>query len=126
MGGAPEAWRVVGRNCSAAAGVPFRCAAAHIEAAGPRSSLVPGGAPLGVGVVGRMVYAWCMARTNIDIDEKACAAVMRRYRLKTKREAINFALRALAAEPLSADSARKLRGTGWTGDLDAMRTDRAS
>ena len=97
----------------------------HIEAAGLRSRLGPGGAPLGVGVVGRMVYAWCMARTNIDIDEKACAAVMRRYRLKTKREAINFALRALAAEPLSADSARKLRGTGWTGDLDAMRTDRA-
>ena len=67
-----------------------------------------------------------MARTNIDIDEKACAAVMRRYRLKTKREAINFALRALAAEPLTVESARKLRGTGWSGDLDDMRTDRAS
>ena len=67
-----------------------------------------------------------MARTNIDIDEKACAAVMRRYRLKTKREAINFALRALAAEPLSADAARKLRGSGWSGDLEVMRTDRAS
>lgn len=51
---------------------------------------------------------------------------MRRYRLRTKREAINFALRALAAEPLSVDSARKLRGSGWSGDLDAMRTDRAS
>jgi Arc/MetJ family transcription regulator len=65
-----------------------------------------------------------MARTNIDIDEKACAAVMRRYRLKTKREAINFALRSLAAEPLSVDSARKLRGTGWSGDLEEMRSDR--
>jgi len=62
----------------------------------------------------------------VHIDEKACASVMRRYRLKTKREAINFALRALAAEPLSVESARKLRGTGWSGDLDAMRTDRAS
>jgi Arc/MetJ family transcription regulator len=70
------------------------------------------------------VYAWCMARTNIDIDEKACAAVMRRYRLKTKREAINFALRALAAEPLSADAARKLRGSGWNGDLEGMRAGR--
>jgi len=67
-----------------------------------------------------------MARTNVDIDEKACAVVMRRYRLKTKREAVNFALRALAAEPLTLDSARKLRGSGWIGDLDAMRTDRAS
>lgn len=67
-----------------------------------------------------------MARTNIDIDEKACASVMRRYRLKTKREAVNFALRSLAAEPLTVASARKLRGAGWSGDLDAMRTDRAS
>lgn len=73
-----------------------------------------------------LVYAWCMARTNVDIDEKACALVMRRYRLKTKREAINFALRALAAEPLNLDSARKLRGSGWTGDLDAIRTDRVT
>ena len=72
----------------------------------------------------RVVYAWCMARTNVDIDEKACAAVMRRFRLRTKREAINFALRTLAAEPLSVESARKLRGSGWVGDLEAMRTDR--
>jgi Arc/MetJ family transcription regulator len=67
-----------------------------------------------------------MARTNIDIDEKACAAVMRRYRLKTKREAVNFALKALAAEPLTVNSARKLRGSGWTGDLESMRSDRTS
>ncbi len=79
-----------------------------------------------VGLCLVLVYVWCMARTNIDIDEKACASVMRRYRLKTKREAINFALRALAAEPLTVESARKLRGTGWSGDLDALRTDRVS
>ena len=63
-----------------------------------------------------------MARTNIDIDEKACAVIMRRYQLKTKREAVNFALRSLAGEPLSVDQARKLRGSGWDGDLDEMRT----
>jgi Arc/MetJ family transcription regulator len=67
-----------------------------------------------------------MARTNVDIDEKACAAVMRRYRLRTKREAINFALRSLAAEPLPLDQARSLRGSGWSGDLDEMRQDRLS
>jgi Arc/MetJ family transcription regulator len=67
-----------------------------------------------------------MARTNVDIDEKACAAVMRRYRLRTKREAINFALRSLAAEPLPIDQARSLRGSGWIGDLDEMRKDRIS
>jgi Arc/MetJ family transcription regulator len=73
-----------------------------------------------------LVYFWCMARTNVDIDDEACAAVMRRYRLATKRDAINFALRTLAAEPLALDEARKLRGTGWVGDLDEMRADRTS
>ena len=47
-----------------------------------------------------MVYPWCMSRTNIDIDDDACAIVMARYRLRTKREAANLALDTLAAEPL--------------------------
>jgi Arc/MetJ family transcription regulator len=50
---------------------------------------------------------------------------MRRYRLTTKRDAINFALRTLAAEPLGLDEARKLRGTGWVGDLEEIRTHRS-
>ena len=63
-----------------------------------------------------------MARTNVNIDEEACLAVMRRFRLKTKRDAVNFALRAIAAEPLSLDEARNLQGSGWEGDLEEMRT----
>ena len=63
-----------------------------------------------------------MSRTNLDIDDQACAEVMRRYRLATKREAVNYALRTLAAEPASEDEARSLRGSGWEGNLDAMRT----
>ena len=73
-----------------------------------------------------LVYRWCMARTNVDIDDEACAIVMRRYHLTTKRDAINFALRTLAAEPLELDEARKMRGTGWVGDLDEIRTHRNS
>lgn len=73
-----------------------------------------------------MVHLWCMARTNVDIDEKACAAVMRRYRLRSKQEAINFALRALAVEPLSIEQARNVRGSGWSGNLDEMRKDHLS
>ena len=65
-----------------------------------------------------------MSRTNIDIDEAACGVVMRRYGLTTKREAVNFALRELAAE-LSVQEARALKGTGWEGDLEAMRSSRA-
>jgi Arc/MetJ family transcription regulator len=67
-----------------------------------------------------------MSRTNIDIDDQACVAVMRRYRLATKREAVNFALRALAAEPLSLDEAHQLRGSGWLGDLDDMRASKVT
>lgn len=65
-----------------------------------------------------------MSRNNVDIDDQACAVVMCRYRLATKRDAINFALRKLAAEPASVDDARALRGIGWEGDLEAMRSNR--
>ena len=71
------------------------------------------------------MYVRCMARTNIDLDDEACRAVMDRYHLATKRDAVNFALRALAAEPLDLDAARRLRGSGWDGDLDEMRTTRS-
>ena len=71
------------------------------------------------------VYGWCMARTNIDIDEEACAVVMRRYGLKTKRDAVNFALRSVAREiePMTVEEIRAMWGTGWDGDLAAMRND---
>ena len=81
--------------------------------------------PTGLGFRCRVVYIMHMARTNIDIDDEACAEVMRRYRLATKREAVNFALRTVAAEPLGLDEARRLRGSGWDGDLDEMRSGRA-
>ena len=71
-----------------------------------------------------MVYAWCMARTNIDIDDEACELVMRQYGLRTKREAVNLALRLAAIEPMSLEEARAMQGTGWDGDLDQMRTTR--
>lgn len=65
-----------------------------------------------------------MSYLHVNIDDEACAEVMRRYQLATQREAINFALRTLAAEPLSVDEARRLRGAGWEGDLDELRAGR--
>ena len=62
------------------------------------------------------LYDMRLVRINVDIDDQACAEVMLRYQLPTKREAINFALRTLAAEPASVDEARSLRGIGWKGD----------
>ena len=72
-----------------------------------------------------MVYRWCMARTNIDIDDEACEVVMRRFHLISKRDAVNFALRNLAQEALDLKAARELRGSGWDGNLDELRGDRA-
>ena len=69
-----------------------------------------------------LMYGIGMTRVTIDIDDKACAEVMRRYRLATKSEAVNFALRTLAPETLSVEEARALRGIGWEGDLDEMRS----
>ena len=65
-----------------------------------------------------------MARTNVDIDDNACRIVMDRYHLATKRDAVNFALRTVAAEPLDLNQARALRGSGWEGELDSLRADR--
>lgn len=66
----------------------------------------------------------CMGRTNIDIDDVLCSTVMRRYHLRTKREAVDFALRSLAGEALDVEAARALSGSGWDGDLAEMRTTR--
>ena len=46
---------------------------------------------------------------------------MRRYGLTSKRDAVNFALRTVAAEPLDLDEARRMRGTGRDGALDQLR-----
>ena len=71
-----------------------------------------------------VVYAGAVARTNIDIDEALIARVMREHRLPTKRAAVDFALRRVVVEPMTVDEALAMRGTGWKGDLDAMRRPR--
>ena len=65
-----------------------------------------------------------MSRTNIDIDDELCRRVMERFHLSSKREAVNLALRHLAGEPLGFAEARALRGSGWDGDLEEMRSSR--
>ncbi len=65
-----------------------------------------------------------VARTNIDIDEEACRRVMERFNLTTMKDAVNLALRTLAIEPMTLEEAYAMRGTGWEGDLAAMRAKR--
>ena len=61
---------------------------------------------------------------NIDVDDELIARVMRIHRLATKREAVDYALRRLVGATLSRDEVRAIEGSGWQGDLDAMRRDR--
>ena len=65
-----------------------------------------------------------MTRTNIEIDDDLVALVMQQNRLSTKREAVDFALRQVAVVPLRVEEAKAMRGVGWDGDLEQMRTAR--
>jgi Arc/MetJ family transcription regulator len=65
-----------------------------------------------------MVY---VSRTNIEIDDDLIASVMRRYGLRTKREAVEYALREVAPKPLTREEFLAFEGIGWDGDLDEMR-----
>ena len=49
-------------------------------------------------------------RTNIEIEETYLAAVMRRYGVRTKTEAVDLALRHLAGQPMTATEALAMRG----------------
>jgi Arc/MetJ family transcription regulator len=62
-----------------------------------------------------------MGRTNIDIDDELIERVMRRYRLPSKRAAVELALRRLAGEPMSRDEALAMEGAGWSGNLAELR-----
>jgi Arc/MetJ family transcription regulator len=64
-----------------------------------------------------------MSRTNIDIDDDLVDRAMKIYGLRTKREAVDLALRRLVGG-ISQDPHRgmlELRGIGWEGNLDEMR-----
>lgn len=65
-----------------------------------------------------MVY---MGRTNIDIDDDVLRRVQSTYGLRTKREAVDFALRRLLTEPFTQKDALAAEGSGWAGDLDEIR-----
>lgn len=62
-----------------------------------------------------------MGRTNIDIDDELVAEAMRKYGLRTKKDAVDLALRKLVGPRLSPEFLDGLEGIGWEGDLDEMR-----
>jgi Arc/MetJ family transcription regulator len=66
-----------------------------------------------------------MARTNVVVDDRLVERVMRLYGLRTKRAAIDFALRALVGDRKRTEML-DLWGTGWEGDLGEMRRSRVT
>lgn len=49
-------------------------------------------------------------RTNIEIDDVHVRAIMDRYGVRTKTEAVELALRHLAGQPMSRQEALAMRG----------------
>lgn len=64
-----------------------------------------------------------MTRTNIDLDDDLVAAVMARYRLESKRSAVDFALRQLVREPLPVEEILAMRGSGIEVENDEIEGD---
>lgn len=66
----------------------------------------------------------CM-RTNIDIDEDVLREVQRLTGARTKREAVNLALREMVARNERAGILRLRGKVRWEGDLEASRRARS-
>jgi len=56
-------------------------------------------------------------RTNIEIEDSYVQTIMHRYRLRTKTEAVDLALRHLAGQPMTRDEALAMRGVHAIGDV---------
>ena len=49
-------------------------------------------------------------RTNIEIEDEYVRAIMDRFAVHTKTEAVDLALRHLAGQPMTRDEALAMRG----------------
>jgi Arc/MetJ family transcription regulator len=67
------------------------------------------------------VYTGVVTRTNIEIDDVLVERAMRVYRLRSKREAVDLALRKLVGG-MSPEEVLAMEGRGWGGDLGEIRT----
>ena len=78
--------------------------------------------PVGRGIVYTYIHMRVyMTRTNIDIDDALIARVMKRYRLATKKDAVEFALRAVVGSRMSRKEALAMEGSGWESELSDLR-----
>jgi Arc/MetJ family transcription regulator len=71
-----------------------------------------------------MCILWCM-RTNIEIDDRVLHEAQELIRARTKREAVDVALREMVARHRRI-GVLDLRGrVRWEGDLDESRRGRS-
>lgn len=56
-------------------------------------------------------------RTNIEIEDRYVQAIMDRYGVRTKTEAVDLALRHLAGQPMTREEALAMRGAHAIGDV---------
>ena len=71
------------------------------------------------------MYHWCMSRTNIDIDDEFIETVMKQNSLKTKKDAVDFALRKVVRRIPTIEEVRSLEGIGFPYTNDEIEaTDR--
>ncbi|HWM55518.1 MAG TPA: type II toxin-antitoxin system VapB family antitoxin [Solirubrobacterales bacterium] len=63
-----------------------------------------------------------MTRTSIEIDDELVDHAMRLYRLRSKREAVDLALRRLVGESISSEEMLAAEGLGWGGNLSELRS----
>lgn len=60
-------------------------------------------------------------RTNIELEDELVQAVMTRYALRTKTEAVDLALRHLAGQPMSREEALSMHGVRAMNDVPPDR-----
>jgi len=58
-------------------------------------------------------------RTNIEIEDAYVAAIMDRFGVRTKTEAVDLALRHLAGLPMTREEALAMRGAHAMGEVVA-------
>jgi Arc/MetJ family transcription regulator len=58
-------------------------------------------------------------RTNIEIEDELVEAVMFRYRLRTRTEAVDLALRRLIGQPMTRAEALSMEGARAIGEIPA-------
>lgn len=64
-----------------------------------------------------------MSRTNIELDDELVERAMRRYRLDSKRAAVQLALEKLVGEPMTRAEVLAMQGSGFeftSDEVEAM------